>query len=78
MPEPQRDPEWTVDDAAAYFTESGIPCTGDQLAAIIARLPGFTPVGRAPSGPQGGLGKSLYKMSEMMRLNSKLAEWLVT
>ena len=75
VPEPDdpRNPDWTVEDAAAWFTESGIPCTGDQLAAIIAKLPGFRPVGRAPSPPQGGVGKNLYKMRDLMSLHSRLA-----
>lgn len=73
-----RNPDWTVEDAAAWFTESGIPCTGGQLAAIIAELPGFRRVGRAPSGPSGGVGKNLYKMQDLMSLHSKLAEWLVS
>lgn len=76
-PAPDRDPDWTTVTAAAWFTESGIPTTPDQLEAIIANLPGFRPVGRGPSGPRGGLGKLTYKMSDLMRLHAKLAEWLV-
>jgi hypothetical protein len=72
-----RDPDWTVETAAAWFTESGIPTTPAQLAGIIAQLPGLRPVGRAPSGPQGGVGKHVYKMSELMKLHARLAEWLV-
>lgn len=78
LPDATRDPEWTLATAASWFTESGIPTTEDQLAGIIARLPGFPPpVGRGPSGPKGGVGKYLYRMSDLMRLHARLAEWLV-
>jgi hypothetical protein len=76
-PDATRDPEWTLATAASWFSESGIPTTEDQLAGIIAWLPGFRPVGRAPSGPKGGLGKNLYQMSELMKLHGRLTDWLV-
>ena len=80
MTEPARtsadDPLWTVAEAAQYFTESGIPCTPDQLEAIIAKLPNVPRAGRAPSGPRGGLGKATYRVSTLMQLHSKLAPWL--
>lgn len=73
---PGRDLAWTLAEAAAFFTESGIPCTAGQLEAIIAQLPGFTPSGRAPSGPQGGRGRNVYPVASLMALHSKLAPWL--
>ena len=76
-PPPSSDPTWTVAEACSYFCESGIPCTPDQLEAIIAKLPRFPRAGQAPSGPQGGRGKTVYRVSVLMRLHSRLAEWLL-
>lgn len=73
---PAEDLVWTVRQACDYFTASGIPCTADQLETIISKLPGFPRAGREPSGPRGGQGKTLYPVSQLMRLHSRVAEWL--
>ena len=45
---------------------------------VFIRELGIAEVGREPSaGPQGGRGKALYSMRELMELNAALAKWLV-
>jgi hypothetical protein len=75
-------PTWTVDQAVAYFAAAGVPVGPDpaaaprRLAAIIKALD-LRPVGRTPSGPQGGVGKALYSTAELQALHRDLAEWLI-
>lgn len=71
------DPLWTVEEACGHFSEGPLPVQPWQLHRIISALPGFTAAGRAPSpGPQGGRGKDMYEIAALLRLHSKLAEWL--
>jgi hypothetical protein len=75
--QPPADPAWTVEQACEYFAETDIPIKPDRLRLIIRALE-WQPVGYAPSpGPQGGRGAALYPVSDLMRLHSALAEWLV-
>ena len=69
-------PSWTAEQAADYFTQSGVPMSARTLQVFIREL-GIEPAGRAPSPPQGGVGKALYPVAELMRLNAALAPWLV-
>jgi hypothetical protein len=77
-PEPSEEqPLWTVEEACAYFTESGLPITPDRLRMIIRGLE-WKPAGtrKPPPGSKGGRGESLYPMADMMILWSRLSEWL--
>lgn len=78
-PEPPRDPLWTVEEACAFFTESGLPIRPDRLQMIIRGLE-WEPAGerKPPPGSRGGRGKPLYPMADMMILHARLSEWLVS
>lgn len=82
-PAPEPDPAWTVAAACEYFTEGGLPMDEDTLGTVIAKLRKqsggvyWNPVGRAPSPEQGGVGKALYLVADLMRLHAALAPWLV-
>lgn len=83
-PDPGPDPAWTIAAACAYFTEGGLPMDEDTLGTIIAKLRKqsggvyWNPVGRAPSqGPEGGVGKALYLVKDLMEIHAALAPWLV-
>lgn len=66
-----------MEQAAEYFTQSGVPMTAKTLQVFIREL-GIPEVGReAVERPQGGRGKALYSMRELMELNAALAKWLV-
>lgn len=70
-------PLWTVEEACQHFGAGPLPVEPWRLHRVIRALPGFTAAGRAPSaGPQGGRGKDMYPIGDLMRLHSKLAEWL--
>jgi hypothetical protein len=70
-------PLWTVEEACQHFNAGPLPVEPWQLRKIISALPGFTPAGRtASAGPQGGRGKDMYPIADLMRLHSRLAEWL--
>jgi hypothetical protein len=73
---------WTVDQACAYFEASGVPIDPVRATAVlkltaIIRALEIRPVGRAPSGPQGGVGRALYSVRQLQALHRDLAEWLV-
>jgi hypothetical protein len=70
-----RDPLWTVDEAAAYFAEGGVPIEARRLKGIIRAL-GWTPAGYTPSGEQGGRGKAMYLISDLMRLHAAIAPFI--
>jgi hypothetical protein len=82
-PAARPDPAWTLRQACDYFADGGLPVEEKALAEIIAALRRqsggrhWNPVGRAPSPEQGGIGKALYPVAELMRLHAQLAPWLV-
>jgi hypothetical protein len=67
---------WTISEACAEFERAGLPVEERRLRAIIRNLPGLNPVGKTPSGPNGGRGHPLYEIGQMQRLHSALAPWL--
>jgi hypothetical protein len=68
---------WTLEEASAYFAESGIPVEPRRLAAIIRALE-IRPAGEGPSSHRGGRGRALYWASDLQKLHRDLAEWLMT
>jgi hypothetical protein len=69
---------WTIAEAVAEFERAGMPVDPARLRAIIRNLPGFSPVGETPSGPNGGRGHPLYDIGSLQRLHTALAPWLTT
>jgi hypothetical protein len=67
---------WTIDQAATYFTESGLPIRPARLAMILQGLE-WEPDGAMPSGPRGGRGQALYSMGHIMWLHSTLQEGMI-
>jgi hypothetical protein len=79
---PPRDPAWTVEQACTWFADGGIPIDPDPARAparlrLLIRALKLTPVGKTESGEQGGLGKALYDVADLMRLHAAIAPWLV-
>lgn len=67
---------WTIDQAATYFTESGLPIRAARLAMILQGLE-WEPDGEMPPGPRGGRGHALYSMGHIMWLHSTLQEGMI-
>ena len=85
-PEPpqsgQEGPAWTLADAASVFDRAGLPVSEPHLAAIVKAVRDASggrvlrPVGRAPSGERGGVGKATYSARELQELHRDLARWI--
>lgn len=72
------DDGWTIKEACEQFAAAGVPITPYRFGLVI-RAVQLPAAGRAPSpGPQGGRGQTLYPISELQRLHSALAPWLIT
>jgi hypothetical protein len=67
---------WTIAEACAEFQRAGMPVEERRLRAIIRNLPGLNPVGKTPSGPNGGRGHPLYEIGQLQRLHAALAPWM--
>lgn len=67
---------WTVEQAAQYFTEAGLPIKPHRLAMILQGLE-WAPDGKMPSGDRGGQGKALYSMGHVMWLHATLQEGII-
>lgn len=65
---------WTVDEACAWFAESGVPIEPDRLRLVIRGLQ-LPPTGETASGPQGGRGKPTYPVDDLMTLHAWIAKW---
>ena len=67
---------WTVEQAAQYFTESGLPIRPDRLAMILQGLE-WEPDGELRIPGRSGRGKALYSMGHIMWLHSTLQEGII-
>jgi len=68
-------PLWTINEACAYFAESGVPVAPWRLRLMI-RAVGLKPAGETASGPKGGRGEAMYDAGVLQRLHSKMVPFL--
>lgn len=59
---------WTVDEAAGWFAEQGMPVDAWRLRLHIRAL-GWAEAGETRSGSNGGRGRKLYPAADLMRLH---------
>lgn len=64
-----------MEQACAFFAQSGLPIRPDRLRLLIRGLD-WAPAARGPSPPQGGVGPALYWSADLMVLHARLAEFL--
>jgi hypothetical protein len=69
-------PLWTLEEASAWFAESGIPIETERLRLIIRALK-WKPAGATPSGQAGGRGQARYPIADLMKLHAAVAPWIV-
>lgn len=75
--QPASGPAWTVDEAAAWFAEQGVPFDADRIKLVIRALR-LAPSGSRPSGPEGGRGQAVYPVADLMKIHGALAPWLAS
>ena len=68
-------PDWTLEEASAYFAEGGIPIAAERLQLIIRGLQ-WKPVGQRRAPGVTGRGKPTYRVADLMRLHSAVAPWI--
>lgn len=68
-------PEWTLEEASAYFAEGGVPIETERLRLIIRALK-WKPVGERRLEGVTGRGKPTYEVAALMRLHSAIAPWI--
>jgi hypothetical protein len=67
---------WTVPEASAQFSQTGLPIDERNLRAIVRNLPGFHRIGEKKSGKRGGRGEALYAIGDFQLLHKDLSRWL--
>lgn len=72
------EPLWTLEDACNYFAAAGLPIKPDRLRKIIQGLEWVPVAEEPPAGDKGGRGRALYKSSDLMVLQARLAEFIAT
>ena len=68
-------PEWTLEEASAYFAEGGVPIEATRLRMIIRGLQ-WKPTGERRLEGAAGRGKPTYDVAALMRLHSAIAPWI--
>ena len=65
---------WTVDEALAEFERTGLPVDPYRFRKAIQAFQ-IRPVGKKPSGGQGGRGYGMYDIGDMQVLHADFIRW---